>query len=212
MENIKINDIDWSFEEIAAKAFEVPKERLYINKRVTDSVCWARYLCYMHLHKYSDLTLTEIGSRYGGRHHATILAGLEKYRDFMLSNKEFIKAAHYFDSNVVKDFQSSCEIEVTPDQIDQMKFMFEKNISIEDIVEFYGRKGISRKLIHKALGIAPVELLKKRYKEVDKYLANKVYERYLKKKSFVEVSKYYSLNKGTVQNIVRRIARQKQNK
>jgi len=70
----------YSIMHAAADVFKVSVEQILSRSRKAEIVD-ARRVCMVWERHYTDKTLSEIGNKYGGRHHATVIYALKRHQD-----------------------------------------------------------------------------------------------------------------------------------
>lgn len=54
----------------------------------------ARFICYHLIRETTDMTLAEIGDLFGGRHHSTVLHGINTFHDLHKVDKGFRRTVY----------------------------------------------------------------------------------------------------------------------
>ncbi len=185
--------IDWSFEEVACRALDVPIEDLRKKGRTSDTAAAARYICYMHLYKTSNLSLALIGDRYY-RDHSTVSHGLTTYQRFIDGNdKMFIRAVDYFQTNFKAPDEINVNKELSNEQIRTIKFMFKEGISIVRISSFYG---VSQKTI------TDLDTAIQRTSKLHRSTKRAILIRYSKNQKAKQISEEMGIEYSKVKNVI----------
>ena len=186
--------IDYSFEDIACEAFGTEKELLFKNGKTDTNSSFARYLCFEHLYYKTNITLAEIGERYGNRDHSTIHTGLQKiselltYKKFRLGYNHFKLQAENLNTPAVK--------ELTQKEIDTIIFMKRNKIPLSKISAFYN--------IEEAL-LEPLIERMNVHNKTPKHIIEKMVQLYTEDKlNFKEIGLAVNRSTNTVSRLIKK--------
>jgi chromosomal replication initiator protein len=64
-------------QKVVADHFGIPEEAMRVRKR-TNSIAYPRQIAMFLAREYTGLSLTELGNRFGGRDHTTVMHAIDK--------------------------------------------------------------------------------------------------------------------------------------
>ncbi|MCL2698765.1 MAG: chromosomal replication initiator protein DnaA [Defluviitaleaceae bacterium] len=74
-------------QSVTAKYFGITQEEI-VSKKRSAAIAYARQIAMYLVRKLMDISLFDIGEKFGGRHHSTVIHGYDKIADELESDKE----------------------------------------------------------------------------------------------------------------------------